>query len=312
MLRRALVGLALAVLVAAAATRGAWADVGITCPPGQRWDATLARCVLVVVSPGAPAPTQNTIATTAPAVGSAPKCTFNGAEIPCTEGAAWWSPGGPCYITPQSDAYPPTHEKWQGNYPKGAIYLCANPFTHFNYTFWALTPPPGPAAPADPATLAQRAVAEMTFRAITIGMVPDEGIAPDGKPYVGLVGLPTWMWVANPTPETAGPQTRTVSAGGITVTATATLQRVVWDMGENRGEKSVVTCGAGTPYMDSYGGKDSPTCGYRYQTQGTHTVTATSYWTVAWSGAGQSGTIPLHFTSTRQVAIGELQVLRTR
>ena len=192
------------------------------------------------------------------------------------------------------------------------IYLCANPYSRRNYSFWALTQPPGPAAPADPAVLAQRAVAEMTFHAITIGMVPLDGIGPDGKPYIGLVGLPTWMWIANPTAETAGPQTRSVTAGGITVTATAKLQSVVWDMGDNRGSASVVTCGAGTPYQDSYGAKDSPTCGYRYPKQGTYTITATSHWTVGWSGAGQSGTIPLHFTTTRPITIGEVQVIRQR
>lgn len=310
MLRPVMAGLALAMIFATGAHARAWADTGVTCPAGQRLDAALARCVVAVDAPGTPAPASGTPSTITEA-GPAPTCHFNGAEIPCTQGGAWWSPGGPCYISPQSDAYPPTHEKWLGNYPKGGIYLCANPYTHFNYTFWALTPPPGPASPADPAVLAQRAVAEMTFHAITIGMVPLEGNQPNGKPYIGLVGMPTWMWVANPTPDTAGPQTRTVSAGGISVTATATLQRVVWVMGDNRGAASTVTCGAGTPYQDSYGKQDSPTCGYRYQKQGTYTVSATSYWSVAWAGGGASGTIPLHFTSTRPVVIGELQVITT-
>ncbi len=284
----------------------AHADGAVTCSDGSAPDIVTRRCqVVVTTDPGsskAPQPSGDA---------ATPKCYFNGEEIPCKQGDAWWSPGGPCYISPQSDAYLPTDDKWEGNYPKGGIYLCANPFIHFNYTFWALTPPPGPASPADPAMLAQRAVAEMTFRAISIGMVPLEGSQPNGQPYVGLVGMPTWMWVANPTAETAGPQSRTVSAGGISVTATAALQRVVWVMGDGRGAASTVTCGAGTAYQDSYGKQDSPTCGYRYQRQGTYTVSATSYWSVVWTGGGQSGTIPLHFTSTRQVVIGEVQVITT-
>jgi cysteine sulfinate desulfinase/cysteine desulfurase-like protein len=60
------------------------------------------------------------------------------------------------------------------------------------------------------------------------------------------------------------------------------------------------------PYLrDQYGNP----CGYLYTRQGTYTVRATSYWTVQWAGVGQSGTIPMDFTQTTNITMGEAQVL---
>ena len=53
----------------------------------------------------------------------------------------------------------------------------------------------------------------------------------------------------------------------------------------------------------------SPDCGYRYTKQGTYTVTATSYWTINWSGIGESGVINQTYTSSVVVTIGELQTV---
>ena len=55
--------------------------------------------------------------------------------------------------------------------------------------------------------------------------------------------------------------------------------------------------------------KSSPDCGHTYVRQGKHQVRATSYWQVDWSGMGQSGSIPLSFSDTALVTIGEAQVL---
>ncbi len=141
----------------------------------------------------------------------------------------------------------------------------------------------------------------MNLRAVNIGIVPES------RPgSIGVIGMPTWMWAQNPNANTWGPLTRTASAGGWTVTATAQAQRVVWSMGDG----STVTCrGPGTPYADSYGKKSSPTCGHTYTREGKYTVRATSYWVVTWSGLGQSGTIPLNFTDTTNITMGEAQVL---
>ena len=195
---------------------------------------------------------------------------------------------------------------WAGN-ATGAIYEC-----HFyNFTtrmtgvrqFWAgsITDVPVTSPPPDPAQLAQQAVAQMGLSSTDIGIVPE-----DGPGMVGIIGLPVWMWVADPGPATTGPVTTSVTAAIWTVTATATLDRIVWDMGDG----TTVTCyGRGTPYEDRYGVAASPDCGHTYTVPGTYTVSATSYWTANWSGIGRTGTIPLQFTSTTQIVEAEVQVL---
>ncbi|MGH3502421.1 MAG: hypothetical protein ACRDQA_16255, partial [Nocardioidaceae bacterium] len=130
------------------------------------------------------------------------------------------------------------------------------------------------------------------------------------------IGLPTWMWVTQPGPHTWGPITRTATAGGITVSATGTVDHVDWDMGDGH----TVTCtGPGTTYHASAGDADSPTCGYRYPHVSAHqpdghytiTATATSYWTVHWTGGGQAGTITLQLSDTATLRIGEAEALMT-
>ena len=76
------------------------------------------------------------------------------------------------------------------------------------------------------------------------------------------------------------------------------------------GDGSTVTCtGPGTPYAASYGKQSSPTCGHTYTRQGAYTVRATTYWVVTWAGIGQTGTIPLNFTDTTTITMGEAKVL---
>jgi hypothetical protein len=160
----------------------------------------------------------------------------------------------------------------------------------------------------DPVVLANRAIAAMNLDPITIGIVPES--APN---RVGLVGLPVWMWVNNQTENTWGPITRSASEGPVSVTATASVSSVIWDMGDG----TTVTCtGPGTPYADHYGKQESPTCGHRYDKMstghpdGAYQVTATSHWVVEWAGGGQSGTIELDLTTEPlPIRVGEAQVL---
>jgi hypothetical protein len=196
---------------------------------------------------------------------------------------------------------------WEGH-TDGAIYDCeAGPtigsglfIAGMMLKFWAVTPP-GVVAPPDPRVLAQQAIATMQIQSVTIGIVPEPQVG-----SVGIIGMPTWMWAANPSPTTWGPITRTASAGAFTVTATAHATKVVWTMGDG----AVVICTApGTPYEDSYGKRSSPDCGHTYTRQGKYAVTATSYWVVNWNGLGQSGQIPLDFSRTANITMGEAQVL---
>ena len=164
---------------------------------------------------------------------------------------------------------------------------------------------PAPAAPpVDPRQLAQQAIASMNLRAPQIGMAPPPGSTS------GLVGLPVWMWVER-SGETTGPARATASAGGVTVTAVAEVGQVLWNMGDGH----TVTCGLGTPYHEG-AGSFSPDCGYvyaqastRHEPDGRWPITATSTWTITWSGGGQSGTETLELSSPAELFVGELHVL---
>ena len=151
--------------------------------------------------------------------------------------------------------------------------------------------------------------------AINVGLAPTP-LEDNGK-SMGVIGVPVWMWVKNPTAETYGPLTTSASAGGITVTVTATVESVDWDMGDG---SSSISCGKGSQYNSSVDGtKQSPDCGYTYQKtswdQPNHeyTVTARAYWRIDWTGAGQQGTIrPPALVSTVHIKEGELQVLNNQ
>jgi hypothetical protein len=221
----------------------------------------------------------------------------DGTVVPCQNGnGAWWSNSLACYLTPVVPPPVKSDPIWAGH-STGAIYACG-PLIGPPVAVW-LPAPPGPVI--DPAVLAQQAIQAMQLKAITIGIVPEP------RPgSVGIIGLPTWMWAQNPGATTVGPITRTASAGGFTVSATAHVDRMVWRMGDG----STVTCmGPGTPYQDSFGRSSSPDCGHTYTKTGRYTVAATSYWVVDWTGLGQTGQIPLNLTQTAAITMGEVQVI---
>ncbi len=222
-------------------------------------------------------------------------------EVPCSDAElGTWSNARACYIKAESPPPPLTDAVWSGN-TTGSIYRCSSSGIWSgpgSYLFWADT---APGVVPDPRVLAQQAVTQMRLRAVEIGMAPDPSPG-----SVGLVGLPIWLWVASPNQSTWGPNTKTVSAGGYSVTATGKVTQVVWSMGDGG---TVACTSTGTTYADSFGVSSSPDCGYRYAKQGTYTVTATSYWTINWSGIGESGVINQTYTSSVVVTIGELQTV---
>lgn len=236
--------------------------------------------------------------------GGTSTCTRNGQTIPCQmEGVGSWN--GECYVTPtQVEVQPPPPAGQTED--DGAWYYCIYPSGGGTYvgTTWVANG----TTFIDPVVLAYRAVAAMDLDPITIGIVPESG--PD---RVGLVGLPVWMWVDNQTEDTFGPITRSASEGPVSVSVTASVSSVIWDMGDG----TKVTCtGPGSPYADHYGKQESPTCGHRYarmsssQPDGAYQVTATSHWVVEWAGGGQSGTIELDLTTEPlPIRVGEAQVL---
>lgn len=305
MLRRA-AALGLCLLFAAMTAAPALAEP-IVCPPGTVPDPNGGQCVITVLVPGTGGGNGGNGAGDPAEPAAQRTCTFtllgSSREMPCSSDDGWWSQSQQAYCEAASPQPPLSDPVWGGR-TEGQIYECTRPGAAFGvvapvFLIWLAQPPAG--APPDPRVLAQQAVATMNLKAVSIGIVPEP--AP-GR--VGLVGMPVWMWDANPGPSTWGPITKTASAGGYTVTATAKATKVVWSMGDGE----VVVCRTpGTQYEDSYGRQDSPDCGYTYSRQGVYQVWARSYWSVQWSGLGQSGSIPLQFANSVRITVGEAQVL---
>jgi hypothetical protein len=241
-------------------------------------------------------------------------CTYNGDDVTCTSTLGVWSQERQCFVQRVSPQPPADHAIWEGR-NEGTIYQCVAPGSAFSAGvgngFWFWAPSAGAAgAPVlvDPVTLAEKAIERMDLVSPSIGMTPLTAGAPL------LVGMDAWLWVDNAGPRGFGPITRTATAGPVSVTATAEVTKVVWDLGDG----SRLTCrSAGTPWSPDKGTGASPTCGHRYLTpstaepDGTFTVRATAHWQVEWSGAGQAGEITFTMDGQRQQPVTEVQVLQT-
>jgi hypothetical protein len=125
---------------------------------------------------------------------------------------------------------------------------------------------------------------------------------PVGAPQ--LVGFPTWLWVDEGSWRTFD---ATAEVPGLSVTVTATPERVVWDMGDGN---QVMCDGPGTPWVE--GGDQTTDCEYTYQFTGTYTVTATITWAVTWEAlpTGETGTLADATRSgTAQLTVSERQAV---
>ena len=274
----------------------------VVCPPDLNF------CILVVATPGG----HGTGGATPGAGGGgvpAPTCVTPGSRtsVPCYRADfGWWSNVDGCYYQLASPQPARSEPIWAGH-TGGAVYVatCPGAGGSGGGWLWRPTPPPGfGGVGATPAMLAARAVSLLPLRGPVIGMAPQQG-------KTGLVGLPVWLWTAV-SPQTWGPVSATAAVPGVSVTATARVVRVVWQMGDG---SSVVCTSPGTPYSIARGDTDSPDCGYRYsrssagQPGDVYTVTATATWHIDWAGGGQAGSLTQTRVSTTTVRIGELQVL---
>ena len=124
---------------------------------------------------------------------------------------------------------------------------------------------------------------------------------------MAAVGYPLWLWgegTTNPAPVSD-------SVGGLFVSLDAHVSKIVFTMGDG----AKVTCrGVGKKWGTWVAaGQKSPVCGHIYKKpslpHGSYTVTATTYWSVAWNVTGQQGVIPFAQTASRRLPVGELQVL---
>ena len=160
-------------------------------------------------------------------------------------------------------------------------------------------PPAAGPASVSPAALATQARNSLTLPSPEIGFSP--------SPFA-VVNIPTWLWIATSTWQ---PFTASASAGGVTATATATPQSVVWTTGDGA---RFVCDGPGVAYQPALTPSAQTTyCAHVYSApsvgqpslssdpnDGAYPVTATVMWSVSWSSTGASGggqLAPL-FTST--------------
>lgn len=240
--------------------------------------------------------------------GPARVCLRENRVVPCEQEGPFgssWNNAEQCWISLASPQPVPPGKKTAGD---GAWYDCVpapDGAREGARQVWFDGAPPSPAEP--PWVLAQRVIAGMKFLSPTMGIVPESG-----EDKMGLIGLPTWMWVENPTPTTYGPQHVVETAGGMTITVDAQVAKVEWDMGDGT---PTVICGLGTPYQDSYGSTDSPTCGHRYehtsaeQPEGAYRVRAIATWEITWTAGDYSGAQVIAVRSQTRIRVGEMQVL---
>lgn len=149
-----------------------------------------------------------------------------------------------------------------------------------------------PTDPVAPPVSAQQ-LAQHAYQALVMPR-PDVGMSPE-MDVSQLAGLPVWLWLKT---GSWSPRSVTLTANGVTVTATATPRRVVWSMGDGTTE----TCsGPGIPFPEHPAGDGmtpSPSCGHTYRRTsatepgGAFRATTTIVWRVDWTGFGPGGTFP--------------------
>lgn len=212
---------------------------------------------------------------------------------------------------------------WEGNVPASGTVEYTNCLSVGGslvapYRFVANAAPgaaPIAPPPPDPAVLAQQA-----FQQIPIPK-PDIHVGPN--PDLVAVNIPVWLWISR---VQVAPVT--VTAGGVSVTATPALTSVSWSMGEpvnpdSSGSPTTVVCsgdGMYTAAPEVVAPEVIPACGYSYQWRslksrtggaGTWPVSASATWVITWtSNVGQSGTITAPpANSVTNLQVGEWQTV---
>ncbi|MGW5465863.1 ATP/GTP-binding protein [Streptomyces sp. NPDC003996] len=287
MLRRATAAAALLAGVLAPVAHADGGGSGGVCNGTSMYVKVCAKASTSVPGTGGSGDGTGSAGTSSTASSGAPKCTYD-------------------RLAPQPPAENLAMQDGKRQGGKGAVYRVWCPDTGRFGVVWIPdgTAPGGPTI--DPEVVARRAVDAMKL----VG--PKVASPRAGGKYV--IGMPMWMWV-DQTPTTYGPETATATAGGVTVTATAEVSTISWNMGD--GTEPVACNGPGTKYETSFGQAMSPDCGHVYDTvsateDGRFHGTATATWTVDWrviGGAGGTGQLTEVRESTFTVNVREVQVL---
>lgn len=164
-------------------------------------------------------------------------------------------------------------------------------------------PAGGPAI--DPQTAAYMAFARLRLTAPT----PIIGPSPSINPWkMAAVGYPLWLSVGG---DTHHPPQVSDAVAGLRVTLKATVAKVTFAMGDGHRVTCVNVTTKWTSSVEA--GAESPSCGYTYRKPSlpkrAYTVTATTFWSVAWSTSTESGVINFAQKANAQLPVGELQVL---
>ncbi|SDS65295.1 hypothetical protein [Microlunatus soli] len=179
--------------------------------------------------------------------------------------------------------------------------------------------PVGGAAPAPPPKITKedvwlKAKATLSTKPATPRVGPDYSVhhlrsEVTGQPLDSVVGYPLWFWAEG---GDLSAKVAKQKLAGMTVSLSMKPGKVTI----NPGDGNTFTCANNgtewTPQVEA--GAASPTCGYKYQKTGTYRVSMTTQWTVHYvidNGEGEPlvGDETLHGTRTRQLRIGELQVV---
>ncbi|MDR0960851.1 MAG: hypothetical protein LBM23_11030 [Propionibacteriaceae bacterium] len=242
------------------------------------------------------------------------RCWYASIEIHCETGDGTWNDSLECYtrVVSTDPADPGYEAAWRGHEgDEGHVVHCVRrpvgvDGSQINYTGqwdqWIATASAGPS----PAAIARAAIARIAWSAPGLGLYPGATLASQPRSR-GLVGLPQWFWAADPGPGVASPRTDVVSHDGVTVTATSSLESIVWDPGDG---SAPIVCGLGSRPVAGEQRWESPDCGHVYETAGVFTVSATVTLTVAWECLGVSGvevkTLP---AEAGQIRVDEMRVL---
>jgi hypothetical protein len=224
----------------------------------------------------------------------------------------------------------PGYDRWDEFRPagatSGAVVECASLNGAVRY-FWRQSADLLPST-AD-LTAAVNLLIEGRIQAPEIGLAPGDLLEnnPDVERAMGYVGFPAWLWAENAGPGVGSPLVLTTTVQGHTLRATAALDRIVYQADwAGRGQHSVpetpqelrqapppsqqVRCGRGQPAPAELTRRTpAPDCHLVFDRRGDYQLTATTSVTVAWSGAGQSGAIPVTVERSGTYHVGEIQVV---
>ena len=157
---------------------------------------------------------------------------------------------------------------------------------------------PAPNPPPNPYLLGAEAVTRLTIPAPAPLIGPDPSI---NKWNMAVVNLNYWLHVEGPTTLSSS-----VTLQGHTVSLSATRRNVQFSMGDG----TVKTCTNTTPWVKGTPPTvKSPTCGHLYTKKSKpyyYRLRALATWDVTWSVLGQSGTIAVTTSDSRQLLVGEL------